>query len=127
MRLGDFEGPGTSFSYVYDLGDDWHHLVEIEEMLALDKAPKHGACVDGANARPPEDVGGPPGYEQFLAVIADPKHPEHADMMRWCGGHFDPAWFDLARVDKDVRNALKANVRRPLHQPRPRSSPASDG
>jgi len=46
-------------------------------------------------------------------------------MKQWCGGHFDPEWFDLDRVDKDVRNALKPNVKRPLHQPRPkRSRPA---
>ena len=34
---------------------------------------------------PPEDVGGPPGYENFLEAIADPKHPEHVDIMEWNG------------------------------------------
>jgi hypothetical protein len=41
-------------------------------------------------------------------------------MKRWCGGHFDPEWFDLSIVDKDIRKALQPNVRRRLHQPRPR-------
>lgn len=27
---------------------------------------------------PPEDVGGPPGYDEFLAALADPRHPDHA-------------------------------------------------
>jgi len=120
VRLRDFEGPGTAFGYVYDFGDDWHHTGEIERLLALEVAPKQGSCVAGARARPPEDVGGVPGYQRFLAVIADPENPEHADLMRWCGGHFDPEWFDLALVDKDVRNALRTNVRRRLHQPKPK-------
>lgn len=120
VRLRDFEGPGTAFVYIYDFGDDWRHTVEIEKLLALDIAPKQAICIDGARARPPEDVGGVPGYKRFLAVMADPNDPEHTDTKRWCGGHFDPEWFDLALVDKDVRNALKANVRRRLHQPRPK-------
>ena len=122
VRLRDFgREDGTAFAYVYDFGDSWRHTVEIEDVLALDIEPKLGTCVDGARARPPEDVGGVSGYEAFLAIMADPRHPEHGDMKRWCGGHFDPEWFDLAIVDKDVRNALRANVRRRLHQPKPRT------
>jgi hypothetical protein len=68
----------------------------------------------------PEDVGGADGYRNFLTIMADPQDPEHVDMKRWCGGHFDPAWFDLELTDKDVRNALRPNVRRRLHQPKPK-------
>jgi hypothetical protein len=121
VRLLDFgREPGVSFTYLYDFGDDWHHTVEIERLLALDIAPRAGACIDGARARPPEDVGGVPGYERFLAVMADPDDPEHDETKRWCGGHFDPAWFDLTLTDKDVKNALRPNVRRRLHQPKPK-------
>ncbi len=56
--------------------------------------------------RPPEDVGGPARYANFLEIMADPAHPEHADTKRWCGGHFDPDWFDLETTNKDVRSAL---------------------
>ena len=122
VRLRDFgREDGVAFAYTYDFGDNWRHTVEIEELLALDIEPKLATCVDGARARPPEDVGGVSGYEAFLAIMADPRDPEHGDMKRWCGGHFDPEWFDLAIVDKDVRNALRANVRRRLHQPKPRT------
>lgn len=120
VRLCDFgREPGMMFTYVYDFGDDWHHIVEIEQHLALDPLPKLATCVDGARARPPEDVGGVPGYERFLDVMADPSDPEYADTKRWCGGHFDPAWFDLATVERDVRNALRPNVRRRQFQPKP--------
>lgn len=124
VRLRDFRADAIAFAYFYDFGDDWHHTIEIEEMLFLDPAPLHATCIDGAHARPPEDVGGIPGYEQFLDVIADPKHPEHKETKRWCGGHFDPKWFDLAMVSKDLRGALKPDVKRRLHQPKPRKSVA---
>ncbi|WP_241694305.1 plasmid pRiA4b ORF-3 family protein [Komagataeibacter melomenusus] len=122
VRLRDFRNAGTTFTYVYDFGDDWHHTVEIEDLLFLESAPLHATCVDGARARPPEDVGGIPGYEQFLEVLDSPKDPEHRETKAWCGGHFDPEWFDLATVDKDVRNALKPNVKRRLHQPKPKKN-----
>ncbi len=126
VRLRDFDRePGTRFSYLYDFGDSWRHSIEIERLLALEVAPKLAACLDGARARPPEDVGGVSGYEQFLRIMADPQDPEHAETKRWCGGHFDPEWFDLALTDKDVKNALRANVRRRLYQPKPKRSKPS--
>ncbi|HSL38328.1 MAG TPA: plasmid pRiA4b ORF-3 family protein [Arthrobacter sp.] len=123
VRLRDFDHwSGRRFLYLYDFGDGWRHTVELEKPLVLDPAPPRASCLDGARARPPEDVGGPPGYEAFLEVMADRRHPEHVETRRWCGGHFDPEWFDLDLVGKDVRRALKPNVRRRLHQPRPRRS-----
>ncbi|MCC7318244.1 MAG: hypothetical protein IT219_06890 [Bacteroidales bacterium] len=35
---------------------------------------------------PPEDCGGVPGYYRLLEVMADPKHPDYADMLDWLGG-----------------------------------------
>ena len=122
VRLLDFaRGSIVTFDYLYDFGDSWHHKVEFEQLLALDVVPKGGTCIAGARATPPEDVGGVDAYRRFLAIMADPDDPEHDDMKRWCGGHYDPDWFDPAHVDKDVRNALRANVRRRLHQPRPKT------
>ncbi|TNE30095.1 MAG: plasmid pRiA4b ORF-3 family protein [Sphingomonadales bacterium] len=122
VRLRDFRNAGTSFTYLYDFGDNWYHTIEIEDYLFLESTPHQATCIDGAGARPPEDVGGVPGYERFLDVIRNPKDPEYRETKRWCGGHFDPGWFDLATVDRDVRNALKPGVRRKLHQPRPKKS-----
>jgi hypothetical protein len=121
VRLRDFSREdGISFSYIYDFGDNWVHTVEIEKHVSLDVEPRIAACVAGERARPPEDVGGVSGYENFLAIIGDPTNDEHNDTKHWCGGHFDRDWFDLTMTDKDVRNALRANVRRRMHQPRPK-------
>lgn len=122
VRLRDFMRTGARFNYLYDFGDSWSHTVELEQWLCLDVAPKTAKCVEGARARPPEDVGGIPGYERFLEILADLSDPEHRETKQWCGGHFDPEWFDLATVNKDVGNALKPNVKRRLHQPKPRKT-----
>ena len=81
VRLLDFgRDPQMVFTYIYDFGDNWQHRVEIEKLLALDPLPKSGTCSGGARARPPEDVGGVSGYEEFLAVMADKDDPEHASL-----------------------------------------------
>ena len=45
--------------------------------------------VGGKRACPPEDVGGPWGYKEYLEAIRDPSHARHAEMLEW-GGEFDP-------------------------------------
>jgi len=57
---------------------------------------KCAVCLDGANACPPEDCGGPPGYEDLLRVLADPSHEDHDHVRRWIGGAFEQTEFDLA-------------------------------
>jgi hypothetical protein len=39
------------------------------------------ACVEGVRACPPEDVGGPHGYMDYLEALRDPSHPEHEEMV----------------------------------------------
>lgn len=89
------------FDYVYDFGDDWHHLVLVEDLYP--DRPKSASlvqCIGGENACPPEDVGGTRGYVEFLAAIADPRHEEHQNYLTWVGGRFDPTRFDRAAVNR---------------------------
>jgi transposase InsO family protein len=57
-------------------------------------------CIAGENTCPPEDVGGPHAYIDFLAALKDPAHEEHTNMLEWIGGSFDPLAFDLADVNE---------------------------
>jgi hypothetical protein len=88
------------FDYIYDFGDDWHHVVLVEDQH-FDAKPKPSIrCIDGENACPPEDVGGALRYAEFLAVLADSKHEEHAAYREWSGGRFDPRHFDLGAANQ---------------------------
>lgn len=110
VTLRDFEWSYTQpirFLYLYDFGDAWRHLVELETRIPPDPALKYPACVNGARARPPEDVGGVSGYADFLEAWGDPDHEEHRQMRQWAGRSFHPERFDLAKTDKAVRSAVR--------------------
>ncbi len=107
IRLVDFgRRDPIKFGYEYDFGDGWEHMVEFERWLTLEPKPRVATRIDGAPARPPEDVGGVHGYLGFLEILADPRHPEHADTKRWACGHYDPDWFDVKMTDRDVRERI---------------------
>ncbi len=86
------------FEYEYDFGDGWEHRIIVEATHKPVADWSYPLCVAGERACPPEDVGGPPGYERFLEAIADPKHREHDHMLAWVGGVFDPEGFDINAV-----------------------------
>ena len=60
--------------YLYGFGDDWDHVIEIERIGESDPQARCPQLVAAQGRCPPEDVGGPPGYPEFLAAIADPTH-----------------------------------------------------
>jgi hypothetical protein len=56
VRLRDFtRESGTTFRYVYDMGDNWVHTVCLEQPLELEPEPKVARCVEG---RPSAATGG---------------------------------------------------------------------
>jgi hypothetical protein len=88
--------------YTYDFGDNWEHEVVVEKILPPGEGPKYPECLDGKRASPPEDVGGPWGYADFVQAISDPGHEQHEEMLEW-RGKFDPEAFDLQAVNKGLR------------------------
>lgn len=52
-------------------------------------------CVTGKRNCPPEDCGGVWGYQDLLAILANPAHPEYAEQLDWLGEEFDPEQFNL--------------------------------
>ena len=93
-----FSESGGSFLYEYDLGDSWMHAITLEGTLDV-KGEEMAWCAGGARACPPEDCGGPPGYEHVLEAISDPHHQEHGAMLDWVGGGFEPEEFDVQAAD----------------------------
>lgn len=60
---------GDSLVYVYDFGDNWRHEVVLEKILSGEDVATKPICLAGERRCPPEDVGGPHGYQEFLEVV----------------------------------------------------------
>lgn len=96
-------GAGAKFIYEYDFGDSWRHEILVEKVLLPEAGVRYPVCVGGKRACPPEDCGGPWGYENLLEIIKDPEHEQHEEMMTWLGGEFDPEALDLDAVNRELR------------------------
>ena len=77
--------------------------------------------IDATGRCPPEDVGGPWGYAEFLEAISDPKHESHAEMVQWIGAPFDPNTIDFDEHAKAVEALAKAWSRKPATRRKPAS------
>lgn len=99
IRLSRFLGEGvSSFAYVYDFGDNWQHTVTVEGVAESDPEVTYPHFVDGAGRAPPEDVGGTPGFDEFIKAVTRPRAREHKRMVEWYGGPFDPAKVNVAAI-----------------------------
>jgi len=87
--------------YLYDFGDGWHHILQLEKIIPKEKNTNYPICTSGKRACPPEDCGGIGGYEDILKIMKNPKHKEYKDMITWLGGKFDPENFDSYKVHFD--------------------------
>ena len=81
----------TRFTFEYDFGDSWEHEIVIEELTKSPIGLKYAVCLDGANACPPDDVGGTWGYGEFPRCNGRPDPQPTATSLEWVGTHFDPA------------------------------------
>jgi Plasmid pRiA4b ORF-3-like protein len=100
VRLAQvLKAKGDSMIYVYDFGDNWRHEVVLEKIIPAGELIKSPICLGGDRRCPPEDVGGVSGYEDFLEIIADPRHEDYEEYVGWAGGHFLDE-FDLKAVNE---------------------------
>lgn len=91
--------PSGTIDYMYDFGDSWDHRIKLEKTLPATDM-KLPVCIAGANAAPPDDCGGVPGYMDFVEAMTDPAHPEHESMKEWIGREdWDPHAFDIDHVN----------------------------
>jgi len=76
----------SQLTYTYDMGDNWEHIVTVETAEAGHPDTGYPRYVDGERRVPLEDIGGPPGFEDFLDAIAKPKSRGHKDAVEWHRG-----------------------------------------
>ena len=90
--------------YEYDFGDGWEHTVVLEEILEAAAGKKYPRCTAGERSAPPDDCGGPGGYESLLESLANPEDPDYKSSHIWASsqkgqrGKFDPEAFDEQQV-----------------------------
>jgi hypothetical protein len=99
------DGKRCRFIYEYDFGDDWRHEIVFEGNPDVQPAVIYPTCLEGERRCPPEDVGGPGGYEEYLEAFADPSHENHKDFLKW-RGKFDPESFDLNQVQQQLHSCM---------------------
>ncbi|MGH3837148.1 MAG: plasmid pRiA4b ORF-3 family protein [Pseudonocardiaceae bacterium] len=104
VRFGDLDLDRGAIRYTYDFGDDWEHEIVVEALGTAEPGESYPRCIGGGGACPPENCGGPPGYERLREILADPGDAEHDDMMMWLGlehaCEFDPVAFDIELVNR---------------------------
>lgn len=87
------------FLYTYDMGDNWEHIITVEEVRDGEPGTKYPRYIEGHRRAPPEDCGGTPGFEAFLEAIANPEHPEHQHLTEWHHGCYGKA-FNPDEIDE---------------------------
>jgi len=60
---------GGRFQYQYDFGDEWEHVLEIEQTLPRGASIRYPVCTAGGRACPPEGAGGISDYKHFLKAV----------------------------------------------------------
>jgi Plasmid pRiA4b ORF-3-like protein len=120
VRLRDVLKPGkTVIEYLYDFGDSWEHRITVTDVRTEASGVTCPRYVAGEWAGPPEDCGGIPGFYNALDAMADPQHPDHADIMEWLRG-YDPKLVDLFGINlalARIANRRVASRRRITKKP----------
>jgi len=119
--------PGDTLFYLYDFGDSWDHVIELEGTLPRDGTAPRAVCLGGERGAPPEDCGGLEGYE-LVSAAADADHPDHrdarAEFEENYGGQFDAVSHGPAPFQVDAVNAVFAERFPPGPQAERRNPPA---
>lgn len=94
------------YMYIYDFGDDWMHNITVEKIE--DTEASKADCTAGKGTCPPEDCGGPMGYEYLKEILSNPRHKEYKERREWLGLKRGQKWnadaFDLEKAKAAVSN-----------------------
>lgn len=97
LKIDNYLEKYKKIDYRYDFGDDWLFTIKLEDVVD-DYYFGYPTLLAGAETAPPEDVGGVPGFYEFLKAYQNPKHPEHNSMKQWAKSQYfreyDPTWIN---------------------------------
>jgi len=104
------------FWYWYDFGDDWWHKITFLKHTKADLKIFKGVplCVDGEGSCPPEDIGGPYGFDDFLETLKGPNSAKKREMKEWMGmssrDKFDENLVDLEYINEEFDEFYNSSV-----------------
>lgn len=108
----------TTFTYLYDFGDDWEHRLVLTNVRQGEPGVGYPRYIAGEGNAPPEDCGGIAGFYEKLDIIADPAHPDHVEVVEWLGD-YDPDVIDEMQIRISLgsiakpRSAATARIKKP--------------
>jgi hypothetical protein len=100
-------------TYLYDYGDGWEHTIKIERIGQALPGELYPRLLDATGRCPPEDIGGPPGYFEFLEAIADPRHERHTEFKEFYDADFDPNAVNLLLIQRQLADLARRWSRTP--------------
>ena len=114
-NLGDvLEDVGTkTLRYLYDFGDGWEHTIKVEHLIDPEPGALYPRLIEASGRCPPEDIGGPWGYAEFLEAIGNPKHERHDEFKEWLADDFNPNLVDAGWLAEEVTTLAKRWSRKP--------------
>ena len=92
--------------YVYDLGDNWLHRIELIDRDAARVHEPLATLIAGERRAPFEDSGGRTGYGEIGEILTDPSHPEHRATRAWVATAVGP-WGSDNLEDPDLDGARR--------------------
>ena len=95
-------GKLKSFTYTYDMGDSWEHVLRASKPRAAAAGEVGIALTDATGACPPDDSGGVPGFSHMLECLDDPACAEYAEYLEWMGGEAFDRTADVADLTQRV-------------------------
>ena len=103
VSLGEVFSQHPEVIYEYDFGDSWKHIITLEKSIS--STSQRAKFLVGKGERPPEDVGGLHGFNEYLAIIKDPSSPEYENMIAWATAQKERA-FSFEYMNHRLRDIL---------------------
>ncbi|MDZ4662952.1 MAG: plasmid pRiA4b ORF-3 family protein [Pseudomonadota bacterium] len=115
-KVGKIVEKHSEFKFIYDFGDWWSHNITFEKFIDADLTEKYPVCVDGEYSAPPEDWGGPHGFEEFKKAVSNPKNKNHKEMVGWYsetnyGRKYNSKSFDLEFMNLRIGRRQKPRLK----------------
>jgi hypothetical protein len=103
-----------SFEYLYDFGDGWEHSIKIERIAPAVEGIAYPRLLEASGRCPPEDVGGPWGYQEAREALADPSHARHEEIVEWWDADtLDPHFVNIPAIEAELAKLARRWTRKP--------------